>query len=107
MRMNHVHEVCQEGAHTAHAQLCTRTAVHTQHPQPHTSCPGRGREQGSPRPPLVPSRDKLRPGESSTETGWGLGEFPTQLLRTMRSGTHAPGRAQEGVSGPQPGLAAL
>ena len=103
MRVNHVREVCQERKPTLHTHRCAHTPQHVHSTLSPARPPGRGRErQGSPRPPLVPSgttqgleghpRDRLRPGE-----------FLTQLLRTMRPGTHAPGRAQEGVAGPQPG----
>lgn len=74
MRMNHVHEVCQERRPTLHTHSCAHAPQCTHSTLNPTRLPGKGqREAGKPSAAPCPLRDKLRPGESSTETGWGLG----------------------------------
>ena len=76
MRVTRVQEVCQERKPTLHTHSCAH-AVHAQCTHSTlspTSLAGKGqREAGKPLAAPCPFGDKLRPGESSTETGWGLG----------------------------------
>lgn len=96
---------------TEQIQHACEQPLHTYAAPSSPSGPAQGRDrkrQGNPLPPpwrraetwRVSHRDTLR-----------LGEFLTQHLcrplQTMRSGTSSPERTQEGVSGPQPGWAAL
>lgn len=106
----HTHTPTSHGnTQNEHAMPVNNTCTHTQHSQPHTASPGKGQEEvGNPLPP--PCR-QVKTCKDIHRGILGHGEFPAQHqcrpLETMRSETHSPERALEGVSGPQPGRAAL